>query len=55
MELDEKYLLDFQQLYKEVGGELSRAEAQEKGIKLLRIMELVCKSTNKNINKWRIE
>jgi len=55
MELDEKYLLAFQQLNKEVGIELSRAEAQEKGLQLLRIVELVCRKTNKKINKGRLE
>lgn len=44
MQLSDKKIAEFQKLYlKHFGQEISREEAHEKGIKLIRLIELVYK------------
>jgi hypothetical protein len=46
--LSKKAVEEYQEIYKmEFGIELSYSEAEEKGIKLLRIFAILCKSPNK--------
>jgi hypothetical protein len=48
MQLSEEHITKFQKLYKaHFGEELSRAEAYEKGMKLLHLVELIYKPITK--------
>ena len=56
MQLTDKHIIKFQILYLEKFGiEISKAEAVEKGVRLVRLMEIILKNKNKkiiNIKKW---
>lgn len=49
MTLSDEKISEFQALYKgEFGVDISPKEAQERGVKLLRLISIVCKQTNED-------
>ena len=53
--LSDKQIIEFQRLYKNYfGKEISRQEACERGEKLVRLIELVCKQKIINNKKYEI-
>lgn len=52
--LSDEQIIKFQTLYKgRFGKEISRNEAYEKGMKLVCLMELICRAMAENISNYK--